>query len=794
MKQLLKIFLLLFVNFIYSQQLETHKLLPPESKEHSDFSFLKDELHNKRLIMLGEMTHGYGNIFEMKCRLVEYLHKELGYTTIAMESSMYDLWLMNEEGFTPKAFNAANWEVWSNSSEFQRLVKYIDDNKIKVMGFDSQVKNTLKFTDDFFDYCERQKIKIRLNKLDMAIVIEGVLESVTYDDSDIEYQDFELELKRIITQIAKLELTELNYHWGQFVKGVLSSSKDAYYNKDAILSTDYGNKQHNFRDEQMADNLLSYMERHKTEKIICWADNIHIINDMSSITKPIIKDFIPMGSYIKKKLKDDVYSLATLHANDSLSEKGIWHPTPILENSFEHELKSFKTPYLFVRSNQEGMRKTKQHRLLDFVDFTDGRLDQLFDGYIFIANATDDNNDLDVSVKSEVFDAPINDGLLNKGESVFLKGKIIDSETKNAIPYANLIFKNAEVYRIADDNGNFELKISKNSLSNDSLSISSMGFETRIIPFKHLSSEIHLTPYYEKLNQVIINAKASPKIILAKAIKKINENHPITPFNSKRYDHIIRNNKDRTISDVEYITKEYDQGYRQSYIATRKYEEIRRNITTSNSQPKKWLVSGGGRENAIQYSNITHKRKSKKFNLEYSTSDRPEDEGVHIISFKSDRNKWNYTNRGYPTHYSGKIFINKDDYAILKIIQTWETTLDEKEIKKYKFWLDENIMRNHFKELKIKEESICTYSKEEDGKYYANTIFNRTYAETIDRNNILENSVFESNSIFFDVSIYNVEEIEYMFGEKNKRLLENVDYNSSFWESFDINNPQKVEK
>jgi len=154
MKKIIVICSLFIVNFIQSQELKTYKLLPPESKEYSDLQFLKNELLGKRLVLLGEMTHMYGNIFEMKARVIEYLHKELEYTTIAMESSMYDLWLMNKKGFNPKDFNSAIWGVWSSSLEFQRLVKYIEENNLKVIGFDSQFNNNIpKFIDDFFDYC-----------------------------------------------------------------------------------------------------------------------------------------------------------------------------------------------------------------------------------------------------------------------------------------------------------------------------------------------------------------------------------------------------------------------------------------------------------------------------------------------------------------------------------------------------------------------------------------------------------------------------------------------------------------
>lgn len=196
-----------------SQNLKTFKLLPPESNQYNDLEFLNKELQGKQLVMLGEYTHGYGNIFEMKARIIEYLHKELGYTTIAMESSMYDLWLMNKKGFTSKGFNKAVWGVWSQTKEFQRLVNYIDSNNIKVIGFDSQVKNSSQFIDDFFDYCDVNNIDLKLDEDDMGIIIEGVLESVIFEEDDIKYEVYEKEIKRIIQLIEKLESNETNYYW-----------------------------------------------------------------------------------------------------------------------------------------------------------------------------------------------------------------------------------------------------------------------------------------------------------------------------------------------------------------------------------------------------------------------------------------------------------------------------------------------------------------------------------------------------------------------------------------------------
>lgn len=786
MKRLIIICCLVFVNFIQSQDFKTLELLPPESKEYTDLQFLNNELQGKQLVMLGEITHMYGNVFEMKSRIVEYLHQELGYSTIAMEASMYDLWLLNKKGFTPKNFNDSIWGVWSSTKEFQRLVNYIDRNNIKVIGFDSQFNNNIpKFIDGFFNYIKTNKINVSLNENDLAILIEGVLEATSFDETDIKFSNFDKELNRIINTISKLKFTEQNYYWLQFSKNILACSKDAFYNKKEILTTDFGNKNHNFRDAQMADNIISYMHRNPNEKVICWADNIHVINDYSSINKPILKDFISMGTHIKKELKDNVYSLATIHANDSLLERTTWHKTPIVKGSFEDKLKSLKTPCLFVSSNQEAMKTPQQSRLLDFVNFSEMRLDQLHDGYIFFEKATVPKNRLETlneRIANKKAQSIERAKLISKGKSFTLKGQIIDSETNTSIPYTNLIMKNEELYRIADKNGGFELPVSKKMLENAFISISSMGYESRIIQLKNLTSKIQLSPKYEELDEVVITGYLSPKTVLKKAIKLIDINHPTNLHNYKRYGNVVINKNDETALDIETITKDCDQGYDSPFVITQRVEQVKWNKNLYKKKNKSSAQFFSYRQNAIRYANILHKRKYKKFDLNFIRSNNPADEDYYILEFKTDRNKWNYTNQRYPTQYSGKVYINKDNFAIIKVIENWETTLSKAEIEKH--FKGEKEYKNK-KVVKIKQENVCTYLKVQNDKYYASKYFNRYYAEKFSDDNQMENLVYERYSILYGFETEKVEDIEYsQYNNKKENSLYRVEQDNAFWDLF----------
>lgn len=318
---------------------------------------------------------------------------------------------------------------------------------------------------------------------------------------------------------------------------------------------------------------------------------------------------------------------------------------------------------------------------------------------------------------------------------------------------------------------------------NASVAISSMGFESNTVSLKKLNDKTFLKPKFEELSAVVIKGYLSPKTVLKKAISKKKINHPVEPFNFHRYGKVLINKNDTTALDFEVITKDYDRGYLSPFVITQKVQQMKWN---KNPNPKKYQLAAeffSYRQNAIRYANILHKRKYKKFKLTFVKSDNPEDEGQYIIAFQTERNKWNYTNRNYPTKYSGSVYINKENFAVVKVIENWETTLNAEEIKKYfkKHESYKDIMQTI-----IKEENICQYSNIlNDGKYYATEYFNRKYNETLNKENKREHSVFERESHLFDFETKDVEEIKYwQYDNKEENSLYRVEYEEEFWKSF----------
>ena len=53
------------------------RTIDPQAPDFTDLAFLKAELGAARVVQLGEPTHGEGNVFEAKIRLVRYLRQLL---------------------------------------------------------------------------------------------------------------------------------------------------------------------------------------------------------------------------------------------------------------------------------------------------------------------------------------------------------------------------------------------------------------------------------------------------------------------------------------------------------------------------------------------------------------------------------------------------------------------------------------------------------------------------------------------------------------------------------------------
>lgn len=194
---------------------------------------------------------------------------------------------------------------------------------------------------------------------------------------------------------------------------------------------------------------------------------------------------------------------------------------------------------------------------------------------------------------------------------ISIKGQLIDQDNNTPVPFATLIIEKEEIYRVADENGFYELNVNEDIIKKASLEISSMGYEKKIVNLSEIKEIIYLKPKFEELAEITVTAYTSPEKVLRKAISSIKTNHPVKPFNFYRYGKVLINKNDTNELDLELITKDYDDGYTSPYVITQRVEQIKWNKNRNSGAYKYAGQFFSYRQNAIRYGSILEKKNIK---------------------------------------------------------------------------------------------------------------------------------------------------------------------------------------
>lgn len=107
-------------------------------------------------------------------------------------------------------------------------------------------------------------------------------------------------------------------------------------------------------------------------------------------------------------------------------------------------------------------------------------------------------------------------------------GRIVDAETKQAIPYVNIGVFQKNIGTVSDENGKFELKFSGNSIATDSIVFSHIGYQLLKFAPSQLDNSIGDIPLYPTstlLQEVSIKPKKTVKKFLGRNGKGLGLMH-----------------------------------------------------------------------------------------------------------------------------------------------------------------------------------------------------------------------------------------------------------------------------
>ena len=361
------------------------KLQEPTASSNEDLSFLKQILQGKRIVSLGESTHGSTEMNQSKVRIIKYLHEEMGYDVIAFESGFAEANAVyqNIDNLTAEqAMKKAVFGVW-HTEDVEELFQYIKEQKEKgtpliLTGFDIQVPGNAAIAT--FATSTNEWI----GKLDPEIgklFLEAEGEIVKYR-SVSSYKEFEAMQASLLDKYENIK-EFIEQHKNELQQVAPKASYDVNLLEKSIkiridtLKTYIPNEvkeQKNIppekypddysfyiRDQRMAQNLawLSEMQ-FKNKKMIVWGHNYHIRKQNSNMIQaisPLRLPFPNMMDMIPQYLKNQVYTVGLFaYSGSSLGSDNhkLWLVKETHQaNSVEEILKAAQHPQVFVNLKGE---------------------------------------------------------------------------------------------------------------------------------------------------------------------------------------------------------------------------------------------------------------------------------------------------------------------------------------------------------------------------------------------------------------------------------------------------------
>ncbi|SHF43028.1 erythromycin esterase family protein [Pedobacter caeni] len=268
-----------------------------------DYSAVIDLLKNKALVGLGESTHGTGSIFEGKSEIIKRLIKQGDFKTVFMETgycgllNIDTLFRQSKQIDLLKGFKKSGLFGIYKTDEVYRMFEWIAaynqehdlKDRVAILGIDMQDAEGIadKLVQILPDGGKNdQKIHNGL-----ITIKNGFTRTGAFGFSKAE----QVILKEMVSGLTSLALKQSDPEF-TFITRLMEQSV-IWLNSSAQLRSD-------IRDQYMAENVL-WLKKNRREngKAIVWAHNAHLANSKRPYR-------LPMGSHLKKELKNDYYNLA----------------------------------------------------------------------------------------------------------------------------------------------------------------------------------------------------------------------------------------------------------------------------------------------------------------------------------------------------------------------------------------------------------------------------------------------------------------------------------------------------
>lgn len=263
-----------------------------------NFGFLDSVLGEKRIVMLGESSHGTEEYSVWKKQLIQYLHEKLGFNVVLFESPMTNSSYLNLAADTNYAELVKNsiQSVWHTETVSQ-IFRYIKKSNIQFGGFDPQYiyspYPSLVYKEAFKDHPQLLSRLLQLEDRVAGTITKPSRYIALKDSFSLAYAELAVALMH-----AQLSPFQLWIH-----KTLLTNA--GYY--PGITKGEQ-------RDRDMALNITWLAENlYKNEKIIIWSHNTHIDKNATSPKRN-------MGKLLAEHFNGQLYSIGLYMMNGTTAQ------------------------------------------------------------------------------------------------------------------------------------------------------------------------------------------------------------------------------------------------------------------------------------------------------------------------------------------------------------------------------------------------------------------------------------------------------------------------------------------
>ena len=285
------------------QKLEDY-VLNLENFNNSNTHRLREVFLDRKVVGLGEATHGTKEFFQLKGEMIKFLVSQLNFRVVVFEAFFADSEQINDyvlygKGNPYKAIIGMGYSIWY-TQEVYDLIQWLkeynankpEEEKVSIYG------------------CDMTAPQITSKKLKAFLASENLLnEQLSIDLEWLGSRPVKRKYSKEEREIIESIIQGLERAFEQIPKEKLDQNKKIVHYKRILnqsadfLLTNNGYVQSNKRDLYMAENVkaIANLENHK--KIVIWAHNAHI-------TKGAGHDkLIPMGKHLKKDYGEEYYAL-----------------------------------------------------------------------------------------------------------------------------------------------------------------------------------------------------------------------------------------------------------------------------------------------------------------------------------------------------------------------------------------------------------------------------------------------------------------------------------------------------